>query len=70
MALSLGRIFLVYLPFAWIGVLTIGYQGVLAATIAANLLAVGGAMYAVKSVGLLPFDRLPLRFGARTVSNT
>ncbi|WP_375280577.1 MATE family efflux transporter [Pseudooctadecabacter sp.] len=45
MALSLGRIFLVYLPGAWLGVSVLGYTGVLAAAVTANLLAAAAAVW-------------------------
>ncbi|KUJ77288.1 hypothetical protein [Ruegeria profundi] len=52
MSLSSGRIFVIYLPLAWIGVLAFGYTGILAAAVAANLLVVLGALIAAQSVGL------------------
>ena len=45
MSLSLGRIFLVYLPGAWLGVSVLGYTGVLAAAVTANLLAAAAAVW-------------------------
>ncbi|MEO0486121.1 MAG: MATE family efflux transporter [Pseudomonadota bacterium] len=54
MSLSLGRIFLVYLPGAWVGVMLFGYSGILAAAVAANLAAVAGAAFFVDRAGLLP----------------
>ena len=59
MSLSLARIGLVYLPFAWLGALTLGYSGILFAAVAANLAAIWGALVIAKSTGLLERD-LPL----------
>ena len=59
MGLSLMRIFAVYLPFAWIGVWTFGYPGILIATICANLFGVFGSLVAARAVGLFK-TRLPL----------
>lgn len=44
MALSLSRITLVYIPFAWIGVMTFGYAGILGASAAANVFALWAAL--------------------------
>jgi putative MATE family efflux protein len=54
MSLSLGRIFAVYLPCAWLGVRVAGYDGILAATVLANLTAVAGAVYFCRRAGLTP----------------
>ena len=56
MSLSLGRIFAVYLPFAWLGVSTLGYGGILAAAVAANLVGAAGAIYAAFRTDLLKRD--------------
>ena len=53
MGLSLGRIFVLYLPLAWIGALTLGYWGIVLAAILANVLAAWGGLVAAKSTGLL-----------------
>ena len=58
LSLSLGRIALVYVPFAWAGAVTIGYSGILAAAIAANFAAVLGALVLCRRVGVLGGDRL------------
>ena len=52
MSLSLGRIFVVYLPLAWLGVMTLGYTGILIAAILANLLGALGAVFATRKTGL------------------
>ncbi|SOE19000.1 putative MATE family efflux protein [Hoeflea halophila] len=52
MSLSLGRIFLIYLPLAWAGVWLFGYTGILMAAIAANVFAALGALVAARAVGL------------------
>lgn len=56
MSLSAARIGLVYIPFAWLGVTAIGYEGILFAALAANLLAVWGALVACRTTGLLALD--------------
>ena len=53
MSLSLGRVFAIYLPGAWLGVWAFGYVGVLGAAIAANLLAVVAAIWMARRTGLL-----------------
>ena len=59
MSLSLGRIFLIYLPLAWIGALTLGYGGIIAAAVLANLLAAWGGVIATRATDLVRID-LPL----------
>ncbi|WP_299287536.1 MATE family efflux transporter [uncultured Tateyamaria sp.] len=56
MGLSAGRIALIYMPFAWIGVMVFGYTGILGAAIAANVLGAYGAVIACRAVGLLGRD--------------
>ncbi|WP_224815452.1 MATE family efflux transporter [Hasllibacter sp. MH4015] len=56
MSLSLGRILLIYLPLAWIGVWTFGYIGIVFAAALANILGAVGAIYAATRTDLL---RLP-----------
>lgn len=56
MGLSLIRIFAMYLPLAWIGVLSLGFVGILAATIATNVIAAFLAVVAARAVGLLETD--------------
>lgn len=53
MSLSLGRIFALYLPLAWVGALTMGYAGIIAAAVLANVLAGWAAVVAAKGTGLL-----------------
>ncbi|GFE66106.1 MATE family efflux transporter [Litoreibacter roseus] len=53
MGLSLSRIFLVYLPGAWIGVTLLGYIGILVAAVAANVFAVLGAIYTGRKTKLV-----------------
>ena len=52
--LSLARIFVIYVPLAWIGLIIFGYPGILAAAIAANVFAVGGAWWCAQRTGLNP----------------
>ncbi len=56
MSLSLGRIFLLYLPLAWLGALTLGFSGIVLAAIAANVIAAWGGLVAAKSTDLLRLD--------------
>ncbi|WP_224823215.1 MATE family efflux transporter [Cognatishimia sp. MH4019] len=61
MSLSIGRVFAIYLPGAWLGVWLFGYTGVLAAAIAANLLSVVAAIWMAKRTGLISTKRVPLQ---------
>ncbi|WP_425093491.1 MATE family efflux transporter [Tropicimonas sp. S265A] len=54
MSLSIARIFAIYLPLAWIGVLTVGYWGILGAAVIANIFGVVGAIYLCRRAELLP----------------
>ncbi|MEJ6389449.1 MATE family efflux transporter [Gymnodinialimonas ulvae] len=54
MTLSLARIFAIYLPAAWAGVILFGYAGILGAAVLANAAAVIGAIYLAKRADLLP----------------
>ena len=60
MSLGIARVVAVYLPLAWIGVLTLGYAGVLGAAVAANVLAIWGALIAARATGLLSWDPAPI----------
>ncbi|SIS56517.1 putative efflux protein, MATE family [Roseivivax lentus] len=53
LSLSLGRIGLLYVPLAWVGAYTLGYSGILAAAVAANLGAVLGAIVLCRRTGVL-----------------
>lgn len=61
MSLSLGRIFVIYIPFAWAGVMLAGYPGILAAAGAANVLIIWAALVACRATGLLSLDAAPVR---------
>ncbi|UWR24135.1 MATE family efflux transporter [Sulfitobacter sp. S190] len=52
MGLSLGRIFVIYLPLAWIGALTAGFAGIVAAAVLANVLSAWGSLVATRATGL------------------
>lgn len=65
MVLSLSRIFVLYLPLAWIGVVFFGYEGVLVATVASNLITVFAALVAAQSVDLLASRRRLITVPAR-----
>jgi len=60
MALSLGRIFAVYLPLAWLGVWLFGYTGILAAAATANVLVIWAALIATRATGLLTLEFSPI----------
>lgn len=60
--LSLGRIGLIYLPFAWLGVTTFGYVGITAAAVAANVVAAAAAIAAGYATGLLRTNTLRQTF--------
>jgi len=63
MSLSLGRIIVIYLPFAWIGVTLLGYTGIVLAAALANVIGAGAAIYAAQKTKLLP--RNEALFGGR-----
>ncbi|MEW9919112.1 MATE family efflux transporter [Marimonas sp. MJW-29] len=69
MSLSLGRILALYLPLAWIGALTLGYTGIIAAAVLANVLAGWAAVISARGTGLLATDNAlvagPLRLVPR-----
>ncbi|MBD3663609.1 MATE family efflux transporter [Sulfitobacter sp. TSTF-M16] len=56
MSLSLSRILLLYLPLAWIGAVTIGFAGVVAAAIVANVLSAWATLVAAKATSLLKVE--------------
>ncbi|KIN73474.1 MATE family efflux transporter [Sulfitobacter guttiformis] len=68
MSLSLGRIFAIYLPGAWIGVMLFGYWGILIAAILGNVLGGVAAAYATSRTGLLVLDRLTVTKEASKLS--
>jgi Na+-driven multidrug efflux pump len=61
MALSLGRVFVIYLPMAWIGVTVFGYVGVVVAAALANVIGAIAAAYAAHRTGVFSFEAA--RFG-------
>jgi putative MATE family efflux protein len=54
MSISLGRIFALYLPLAWIGVALFGYVGIVAAAAIGNIGGAVAALFAAYRTGLLP----------------
>lgn len=58
MSLSLGRIFVIYLPLAWVGVTLFGYIGIVAAAALANLIGAAGAIFATNKTGLISLSEL------------
>ena len=69
MSLSLGRIFALYLPLAWLGALTLGYPGIIAAAVAANLLGGWAAVVAARGTGLLRSDNALLTTPLKALPN-
>ncbi|WP_299695114.1 MATE family efflux transporter [uncultured Tateyamaria sp.] len=61
MGLGLGRISLIYVPGAWIGVTAFGYGGILGAAVAANVLTVAAALWCLSRTGLTPVQGGALR---------
>lgn len=52
MSISLGRIFVIYLPLAWVGVTMFGYIGIVVAAALANVIGGGAAVFATQRVGV------------------
>ena len=69
MALSIARVGAVYLPLAWLGAVTVGYWGILAAAVAANLFAAGAVLVAARAAGLRVLDVAPIRAVAARLPN-
>lgn len=61
MSLSLGRVFVVYLPLAWVGVVLFGYWGIVVAAAAANVVGALAALFASKRTGVFGFEFEGLR---------
>ncbi|UWQ22038.1 MATE family efflux transporter [Jannaschia sp. W003] len=61
MALSVARVLGVYLPLAWLGAVTVGYGGILAAAVAGNLFAALAVLVAARAAGLRVLDVGPVR---------
>ena len=53
LGLSLTRIFVVYVPLAWLGMWAFDYAGILAAAVLANVYAIAGGVYCARATGLL-----------------
>ncbi|MFQ6551616.1 MATE family efflux transporter [Aestuariibius insulae] len=68
MGLSLSRILIFYLPLAWIGVTLMGYPGILAAAVIANLAAIYGSYIAARATDLLETDIGLIRKPAERIS--
>lgn len=58
MSLSLGRVFVIYLPLAWIGVSVFGYVGIVAAAATANVLGGMAAVYATQRVEVFNIGKI------------
>lgn len=61
MGLSGLRIFVLFVPMAWVGVLTAGFPGLLVGAILANLLGAWAALIAVRATGLSQIDLRPIK---------
>jgi putative MATE family efflux protein len=61
MALSLGRIGLIYIPLAWVGVWLFGYAGILGAAVLANIGALWGALVFGRANEIGPLDVAGIR---------
>jgi Na+-driven multidrug efflux pump len=69
MSLSLGRIFVIYLPGAWLGVMLFGYWGILVAAVLANVLGGLSALFATTRTDLLRVRNLVPSPGRRQAQN-
>lgn len=69
MSLSLGRIFAIYLPGAWLGVMLFGYWGILVAAVVANVLGGLSAVFATAQTDLLRVRNLIPSAGRRQAQN-
>lgn len=56
MSLSAGRIFVVYVPLTWAGVMIGGYTGVLVVAVLANVIGGWAALVAARATGLIAAD--------------
>lgn len=68
MSLSLGRVFLIYLPLAWLGVTMFGYIGVVVAAALANVIGAVAAVYATNRTDI--FSKEAVNLGAVVRSAT
>ncbi len=68
LGLSMGRVALIYVPLAWIGVSVFGYTGILAAAVIANILGAWGAVIAAYLNRLLPSRARSLTVPARQIA--
>ncbi|MBB4174215.1 putative MATE family efflux protein [Sulfitobacter noctilucicola] len=62
MSLSLSRIFVIYLPLAWIGAMTLGYAGIVAAAVLANVIAGWASIVSARGTDLLKTDNVFIKF--------
>lgn len=58
--LSLARIAVIYIPLAYLGGTLFSYPGILGAAVAANIVAIWGALVACRAVGLLELSFPPI----------
>ena len=70
MVLSVTRIAVVFIPFAWAGVWLLEYTGVLLAALAANVIGAWAALIATRATGLLHLDWWPIGLPARQLTRS
>src|SRR6056297_364839 len=70
MGLSVARIAVIFIPFAWAGVWLLEYTGVLLAALAANIIGAWAALVATRATGLLHLDWWPIGLPARQLTRT
>ncbi|GIT91480.1 MATE family efflux transporter [Jannaschia pagri] len=67
MTLSLARVLAVYVPLAWLGVMTFGYVGILAAAVVANVFGAWATLVAARATRLLATEAAPVAWPARHI---
>ena len=61
LVLSAARVLMLYLPLAWLAAMTVGYWGILAAAVVANVVAAGAMIVAARAAGLRVVDGASVR---------
>ena len=70
MGLSVARIAVIFVPFAWLGVWLWEYNGALLAALTANVIGAWAALIATRATGLLHLDWWPIGLPARQIART
>jgi len=70
MGLSVARIAVIFVPFAWLGVWLWEYTGALLAALTANVIGAWAALIATRATGLLHLDWWPIGLPARQIART